>query len=367
MIVPAAEDIQLIVRLMRRDHEAVARLSASRRAPIETVADFAAAHGLAPVLLAALDGSPLRGAFSSSRLEALEERRAAQVARSRRLVAALEHLAEDLGAAGQNFLLLKGLYLAERFYGGIDGREFVDLDLLVPRADRKRAFDLLSRAGWARRSRVVVNTALTCFFVHGFDFIAGAAKLDLHWCLSRHPSVRVDEARVWLRRRSALVSGRAYDVLADEDEIVFGALSLLRDLERGRPKIKNIVDLVQMAAVLDATAAWEEMLETGRAEGTYGPMVNVLGACLDIAAASDLAPRLAAALARHGARRVPLRPGDSPLAPSPRLFHIGNKIWSARAHDCSPATWLLWWASSLPFRVAVHRRVRKRAPQPPAL
>jgi hypothetical protein len=350
-----AEDIRLLVRLTRRDVAGVERCLRTRSASLDVLAETATAHGLSVVLLRALEGSPLRAALSSSHVEALEGRRRRQETRSQILLEALTGLAERFAAAGQPFVLLKGLYLAARFYGDVRGREFIDLDLLVPRADRARAFGLLAAAGYRRRSRSLFGAGLTCFFVHGFDFATGNANVDLHWCLSRHPSLHLDEQAMWARRSSYPVGGRSYAVLCDEHEVVFAALSLLRDLERGRPKIKDVVDLIQIVAATDAEIDWEALLESGRSEGTFGPLVNVLGLCLEVADAHDLAPRLRATLERHADRRVAPPQAKSPLQFRPTRFGLGNKLWSARVHDTTPAAWLFWWATSLPFRVAVHR------------
>jgi hypothetical protein len=354
-----AEDIRLLVRLTRRDVAGVERCLRTRSASLDVLAETAAAHGLSVVLLRALESSPLRAAFSRPHLEALEDRRRRQETRSQILLEALTGLAERFTAAGQPFMLLKGSYLAARFYGDVGGREFLDLDLLVPRADRARAFRLLAAAGYHHRSRALFGTEFTAFFVHGFDFASGNTYVDLHWCLSRHPSLHIGEPAIWTQRRSYPVCGRSFNVLGDEHEVVFAALSLLRDLERGRPKIKNIVDLIQIIATTDAEIDWEALLATGRSEGTFGPLVNILGLCLDVADAHDLAPRLSAALGRHTDRRVPARCTDSPLQFTPARFGLGNKLWSARVHDTTPAAWFLWWATSLPFRVAVHRWPRR--------
>jgi hypothetical protein len=350
-----AEDVRLLVRLVRRDTAGVERCLRTRSASLDMLAETAAAQGLSVVLLRALDGSPLRTALSSPHIETLEGRRRRQETRAQILLEALTGLAERFASAGQPFVLLKGPYLAARFYGDVGGREFVDLDILVPRADRARAFRLLAAAGYRCRSRALFGAGLTCFFVHGFDFATGNADVDLHWCLSRHPSLHIEESAIWGRRSSYPVSRRDYAVLSDEHEVVFAALSLLRDLERGRPKIKNVVDLIQIVAATDADIDWEALLESGRSEGTFGPLVNVLGLCLEVADAHDLAPRLGVTLKRHADRRVASRQANSPLQFRPTRFGLGNKLWSARVHDTTPAAWLLWWATSLPFRVAVHR------------
>jgi hypothetical protein len=331
-------------------------------ASLARLAEAALADGLAVVLLRALANLPRGVELSAGHLEALRAKQRRQEARSAVLLEALARVGERFTAAGQAFLLLKGPYLAARFYGDIEGREFVDLDLLVPAKDRRRASRLIESAGYRRRSRVVGGEALTSAFVHGFDYASGEASLDLHWRLSRHPSLRIDEARLWNSRHAFAVSGRTYGVLSDEHELVFESLSLLRDIERGRPKAKNVIDLVQVAAATDSELDWDGVLARARGEGTYGPLVNVLSLCLDAADAHDIAPRLSNALGRHAARRVAGSPSGTPFNFRPVACGLANKWWSARAHDTTPVAWLMWWAASLPFRLAVHRRPVRRAP-----
>ena len=355
MLAPSAEDIRLFVRLIRRDHQEAERCLAVRRAPIDLLVDTAAAHGLSVALGNALDGSPLRASFSAPRLEALGRRCERQLERSRRLLAALPGLAGRLAEASQPFLLLKGPYLASRYFGDPLAREYVDIDIVVRRRDRERAFELLAGMGYELRSGVLLNTRLTCFFVHGFDFAGPAGKVDLHWCLARQASLRIDEDRVWRSRQAWTIESRPYDVLSDEDEIAFAALSLVRDLERGRPKAKNIVDLVQIAAALADRLDWDALFERSRAEGCHGLLVNVLALGLEVAAAEDLCPRLVEVLARNADRRVPVPAGEPSLRFAPMRLALGNKLWAARAHDAPVAAWFLWWAASLPFRLASFR------------
>jgi hypothetical protein len=351
-----ADSIRLILRLIRGDAGAVDRLGASAGLPARLVED-AVAGGLGVALLRALDSFPRRFEVSARHLEVLQSRQQSYAKRSAVVLDAMAHVADRFTASGQVFILLKGPYLAERFFGDIHGREFVDLDLLVPSANRRHAMELLEGAGYTLRSRVIGGRALTGFFVHGFDFAAGRSYLDLHWQLSRHPSLRVDEARIWAERRVYSLGGRDFSVLSDEHELVFQALSLLRDIERGRPRGKTVIDIVQIAASLDAAMDWDAMLERARGEGTLGPLVNVLSLCLDAADAHDLAPRLSARLRAH-ARRVRRTASADPLEFQPVLWTLGNKWWTARSYDTSPAAWLFWWAASLPFRMATHRRPR---------
>lgn len=358
---PGAAELRLLVRLLRADEHGIARCLPAVEGGLDGLVATCSRHGLSVVLLGALRQRDLLDRVSPEGRTILDQRRRRQAERQRVLGRTLARVADLFDARGVPFVLLKGPYLARRLYGDALGREFVDLDLLVRRTDRRQACRLLTEDGFVLDSRTVLGSELTSLFVHGFDFTGREARIDLHWGLSRHPSLHVDEERLWSRRATYALDDRPFGVLSDEDEVVFAALSLLRDIERGRPKAKNVVDLIQIVAAIDAHAGWESLL--ARADGTRGPLVNVIGACLDLAAAHDLAPRLSAALAAHAGRRVAGAASDDPLRFRPTRHGLGNKLWSARAYDTSLPAWLVWWVVSLPFRVAVHRAPRR--PRPP--
>jgi hypothetical protein len=346
----SAADVHPMVRLARRDDAAVARWLDGNADPLNRLAATCLARGLSIVFLRSIDGTPWEPLLAPDLRDALQQRQHRHEPRQRAVLRALRDLEGHFRAAGQPFLLLKGPYLAARLYGHMLGREYGDLDILVPRSDRVRASSLLHEAGYHRQSGTLLGEALTSVFVHGFDFKAGDTAVDLHWGLTRHLSIRIDESRLWAHRRSFLLDQQHYEVLSDEHELILAAVSLLRDIERGRPKMKNVIDLVQLAAVVDADVEWAAML--GASDGTAGPLAHVLGLTLDVAGAHDLVPRLSDALAV----RRPAQPAGTGAAMlfEPAWRGVGNKLWAARAYDTSFPAWLLWSMTSLPFRLAVH-------------
>lgn len=362
MVPPWLEDLRLLFRLLQGEPAAIDRCLATRRSRPELLASFAASHGLSTVMLDALACHSRLDLLSPEGRTDLERRREARATRSAALLEELERLRVAFAVAGLPFLLLKGPYLAERLYGGPLAREYVDLDLMVRGQDRHRAFSLLHDAGYEARSGTLFSTAATCFFLHGFDFDRRGARVDLHWRLSRHPSFRIDEERLWATRRSGQGPGGRYEVLSDEYEIVFAALSLLRDIERGSGKLKNVIDLLQLLVAVDAGLDWAAFFGRRRSEGTLGPSRNILALCLALGDARDSLPRLAATLQASDRPVAPMI-GSHPLRFSPLRWSLGNKVWSARVHDSSAVTWLCWWSLSLPFRVAAHAPPGQRLAQ----
>jgi hypothetical protein len=76
-----------------------------------------------------------------------------QWARQETLVRELMAVATVFAAAGQESILVKGAYLATRFFGGIDRRPFFDLDLLVNRDKLPEAQRLMRGSGYTRKIR----------------------------------------------------------------------------------------------------------------------------------------------------------------------------------------------------------------------
>ena len=64
-------------------------------------------------------------------------------------------LRDAFSARSVDLIFLKGIFLAQRFYGSVDARASNDLDLLVRRPDSARAEKLLRAAGFQQRSRIL--------------------------------------------------------------------------------------------------------------------------------------------------------------------------------------------------------------------
>jgi len=114
---PSTEFIQILVNLIRGDHKSAVYQLRSSHASADEFLRFAAANGLSVVVLRALENATLRAMFLPSAIELLEKRAQERADRSLRLLRELDRIAEIFAAAGQRFMLLKGPYLAKRFYG----------------------------------------------------------------------------------------------------------------------------------------------------------------------------------------------------------------------------------------------------------
>src|SRR5262245_65510202 len=98
MTPPSAEDIELLLCVLRGDHSGAARALAARRASLDTFVDFVSARGLSVVCLGALEGSPVRSALSPHGIAWLEEKRRSSLARADMFLDELVHLDETYDA-----------------------------------------------------------------------------------------------------------------------------------------------------------------------------------------------------------------------------------------------------------------------------
>jgi hypothetical protein len=301
--------------------------------------------------------------FLAGRLAPFDDYRAEQRERQGALVDELWALADTLESAGIDFTLLKGLYFADRYCGGIGNRFSWDLDVLVRREDAARVDRLLRRSGYFRRSAVVLSRALTARFTHAFDYGNERPRfsVDLHWLLSRHPSFRVDYDALWDSREPYDLLGRRFQVLSHEYEVVSNALSTFRDIQRGAIRLRAFVDLYRVLEAADAEIDWAGFLERRRDERIAGVTANVLALLLDLFSCADRFPGAAATVARasdllvappDGAARGLFEPGPGALS---------NRAWTASIYECSRAQVAAWWLVSLPFRMAVYRSGRRYA------
>jgi hypothetical protein len=289
--------------------------------------------------------------------EYLRERKRFSLQQWRRqetLVRELMAIANVFAAAGQEFILLKGAYLATRFFGGIDRRPFFDLDLLVNRDKLPEAQRLLRGSGYARRSAILINETLTTYFTHAFDFTKSGVAVDLHWALSANAAHNFDYHAIWQRRQNFVLYNRNFSVLSDEYEVVFSLISIFKDVERGAARLKTFVDLYFILNALESRLNWNTFVENRRREKILRISINVLALFLDLLDCRDQFPEIARLAARERELVKRVSPQETVALLEAPLGALQNKLWAAGVYDCSRLQLVLWWLVSLPFRLAVH-------------
>lgn len=287
--------------------------------------------------------------------ELFREARARQAERSARLLATLAEILAAFQRSGVRPLLLKGLGLGARYYGGLDRRATRDLDLLVLERDLPAAEAALGTIGF-RRASIVPSRALALRLTHAFDYVRNDLTVDLHWTLARHPSFRFDLEGLRGRAGPCAIGGLEALVPGDEDALALSALGAFRDLQRGALRARALADLHRIAAAcrdLDPGA----FLARRAAEGTRRIVANVLALLLHALGARDALPA-AAAIVDAARDDVRLGATEHLRLLLPARFALGNRRFALRLYDTSPARSMLWWLASMPVRVLAYRSWR---------
>jgi hypothetical protein len=350
------KNLAFISLLLKGDHETAAERLRDGVVEPREFAQFLGRHRLRLFVCSLLGSSPAQKWLPREWVDKLKMFSLGQWATQERLVQELERISTSLSVAGHQFILLKGPYLATRFLGGVERREFADLDILIRREDLAAVGRLLRRSGYVRKSRVLLNEPLTAHFTHAFDFAKPNVKLDLHWSLSANAFHSLDYDAVWQHRQAFVLHKHKFFVLPDEYELVFSLISIFKDLERGAARLNKFVDLYFTLYALIPHLDWEQFLENRKRERILQITLNVLALFVELFACADGFPEVAKAVARDHRliKRVSVEDVAALLEASPGTLR--NKLWAASIYECSRARVFLWWLVSLPFRLAVHQR-----------
>jgi hypothetical protein len=250
-------------------------------------------------------------------------------------------------------LFLKGPLLAQRFYGGLEGRAAADLDLFVRSRELSRVEALLLEAGYAPAFRVLLNRRLSRYFAHHFEYRRLGLPLDVHWEFQRHFTFAIDYGRVWRSASRVELRGREYEVVSDEYELVLQILGVLTDLQVGKLALRSLVDIHRILRCLDPLTDWPEFLARRQRERILRPSVYILALVVDLLRCGAEFPALRAAL-EPSLRHLPSTDLGVRAALESRPLSAGQKLLALRMYESPVAATLSWWLLSLPFRLAVY-------------
>ena len=174
---------------------------------------------LAPILYIALRG----GAAPAPILARL---RATWMAAERQQLLAGKQLRDIVGAfgeAGIQTIVLNGPALAASYYPDPALRPFIDLDLLVRRADRERALGILCERGYTHESPGRSLEHVPAAYLAAPSG-SGLLPVDLHWeCVAESAGRAAEQAaeEIWSRAVPAPAWGAAARTLAPEDLLIY--------------------------------------------------------------------------------------------------------------------------------------------------
>jgi len=315
--------------------DAVAALQGSA----EAIADTLRSHHLLGFVQRALREAGAPDRLPPALLAALASRRPIQRVSPETLLATFDEVRRALEQAGIAALMLKGLHLAQRLYGGIDRRPQFDIDVLVRRRDLRRAVRVLARSGFAPQA----------YDLHSRTVMRDDLKVDLHGALRWAPAYRLDEEMLWTQSRQATIADTPAPTLSDEYTLVLLVLAAFEDLGQGTSNLKQLLDVVLFLRELEPTTDWPGFFARRADENLLVVAVNVITVVLDAFDMRAELPRLGAELARHAAcvRHAGREEALGLLGAAPKA--AASLRWFARVYPGSMVHYVVWfWASGFP-------------------
>jgi hypothetical protein len=315
---PPSAELDLLCLLVRPRPDLVrAREIVQSGADVAALYRLAGQHRVRPRMLASLAllaGLELPAATRSS----LEAFRRLHGVRVLSLIQELRRLAVALSANGVRFATFKGPSLAALLYGDAAGREYSDIDLIVPRAQYDSAEQTLSALGYRGVQgdrafrRAFLGHLRQCAFAHpDVD-----ATIDLHWDFrGSHLPFPLSPGDIWERLEPFACGGASVPAIGGLDLALLLAGHGTKEAWRSLDWICDVAMLVDRRPDLD----W---LEIHRRAGRRRCGDSVLLAC-------TLADRLLGT-------KLPA-PLEKPLAASTRVPRLAGALIDRLRQGCSPA------------------------------
>jgi hypothetical protein len=241
------------------------------------VVDQARRHGVDPLLyrhLAAID-EPSIPAWVRDRLRLHFETNAV---RNRLLTAELSKVLAQLADANVAAIPYKGPVLARTAYGDVALRRFADLDVLVRRADVRRAVAALGALGYEPRLRLTRAQERAFLGFHceyPLDRARGRLTTEIHWdVVPREFAFDLDLDRFWSAARPIEIDGVTALTPLPED------LLLILVVHGAKHFWARLAWVVDVAAVIEAHPEmdWTALLARARERGA----ARMLGVALTV-------------------------------------------------------------------------------------
>ncbi len=266
---PTLEEEALLLGLRSaRDPAAIPRLAALFQGPFDGagLVRLALEHGVLPLLQRNLEALGELVPAPVARLLAENARRCAW--RGLQLTGELVELLELFAARGIQALPYKGPALAAGAYGGVDRRQFGDLDLLLDRRDVLRAKEVLSDRGY-RPQRQLDAAQERAYLAKRYAYSFGREEdrmwVELHWrVLPRHFRPRLDFDVLWRRAGKETIGGRQVRAPSLEDHL------LVLCLHAAKHRWQLLLWLCDVAELLDRRRAeldWRQIARRARRQG----------------------------------------------------------------------------------------------------
>jgi hypothetical protein len=172
--------------------------------------------------------------------------------RNLRLTGELLKVLEFFDAHGIPVIPFKGPVLASYLYGNIALRQFIDLDILVPKKEVLKAKDLLISQGYKplySLNRPQEAALLRTDIEYVFYRTGPMVSLEIHWRFDlRDSSLPLDFEGLWMRCGPMSLAGRGILHPTEEDLLLILCAHASKHMLK-TPKLKWICDVAQLVRV----------------------------------------------------------------------------------------------------------------------
>lgn len=264
----------------------------------------------------------------------------------------LRKLHKALAPRGIPMLLLKGAAYAHAGLRVARGRDFADLDIMVPRTQLEAAETALEAGGWLTETKHRYDQRYYRRWMHELPPLhhrTRSFEVDVHHALLPLTGrLRPDPALLWAASRR--LPDSPYRVLCDEDMLLHSAAQVFQDGEIAG-ELRALLDLHQLIAELGQREGfWERLLPRAEALELGRPLHYALRYCHRMLGTPVPAGVLDAAAAH------------APGAPVQRLMDLlVTRVLQPRSPGRAPpriTAWLLFvrshWLRMPPGLLAAH-------------
>lgn len=338
------------------DVRSFASLLLSRRLAAGTLVEFLVRERVGVFAWSAIAGSELQPLIPRAVAGALEDQWRQQQQRNLVLLAELSRASAAFREAGIDVLLLKGLYLSERFYHGLDRRFTWDLDLLVHPSAVSDVLVILDRLAFSSPRFPFVLQHVARRVTHALERRrADGLSIDLHWALRRIPGLRIDYDDVWRSSQPYALGEVECRVPSEEHSLLLVLLGIAADFDRSLCRTRSLWDCYMMVRGLPQFD-WPGFLARREEDGSIGLVANALSLTLYRLDCHGGFPDLVQALDAHRRRITAIDPQQVGRMLAHEPHSLANHMSFARWQPLPRWRYATWWAATLPLRMFFARR-----------
>jgi len=348
-------EIQLLKLLVAGDRQQVAARVLSRNIDFRRLGAFLEAEHMADFFLALLEDYRLLKLFPGYLRNQLLWQREHQQTRCTRIQQAMSQLQCMFTRNDIELIVLKGLPLAERYWGGTDRRFIWDLDLLIKPDDLENAINLTSEAGFAPVSGRFLPRSISIRLSHAVELEKDGTAVDLHWAFRQRPGFKINYQGVWQRALTWHCDGVEYKIPSAEDSLLIMLLGIAQDAERGHCTYRKLWDIyLWLGAGQDVD--WPAFIRRCRDEGVAVLCLNMLALTVSALDCAAEFPQLQAIL-QDQQESVSCSAADVKIVLGRSRQHLGNRLWFARLQAVPAWYYLGWWTLTAPIRYLLGRSI----------